>query len=162
MKRRFFHRRSERGAAAVEFAILAALVLVPLAFGLSEAGRALYQYNTLVKSTRDAARYLTSLPPGAGHAAAKCLAVYGNRTCSGSPLAPGLATGQVSICDASNCADHANEPSNGNGGASTGSINLVSVMISDYPYASLLPALFPSVTFGSAAFPLRTTMRQVL
>ena len=45
----------ERGVAAVEFAI----VLVPLliiAFGAAEYGRAIYQFNTLVKSVRGAVR----------------------------------------------------------------------------------------------------------
>ena len=142
----------------MEFAILAPL-LVLLAFGISEAGRALYQYNTLAKATRDAARYLTSLPPGSGHAAAKCLAVYGNRTCSGDVLAPRLTIGMVSVCDGSNCAgSHANIPSTGNGGASTGAINLVTVTITGFPFRTLVPYAFPDVTFG----PIATTMRQVL
>ena len=35
------------------------LVLLPLAFGTSELGRAITEYNTIVKSARDATRYLT-------------------------------------------------------------------------------------------------------
>ena len=150
--------RRQCGAAAVEFAILAPL-LVLLAFGISEAGRALYQYNTLAKATRDAARYLTSLPPGGGHATAKCLAVYGNRTCSGGALAPLLTVAMVSVCDGSNCSGtHANVPSTGNGGSSTGAINLVTVTITGFPFRTLVPYAFPDVTFG----PISTTMRQVL
>jgi Flp pilus assembly protein TadG len=143
--------RRQRGVAAVEFAIFGLLLCV-LAFGISEAGRALYQYNTVAKATRDAARYLTSLPPGTGHAAAKCLAVHGNRTCAGAALAPGLTTALVSIDQYSNVL------STGNGGTATGAMNLVKVTITDFPFRTLVPFVFPDVAFG----PISTTMRQVL
>ena len=83
--------RSQRGVAAVELG----LVFIPLAllaFGITEFGRAVHQYNALDKATRDATRYLSA--QGAGDPTdisnAKCLAVYGNKACTGSALVPNL------------------------------------------------------------------------
>ena len=86
-------RRDQRGAAAVEFALLL-IPLVVMVFGTTELGRAIYTYNTLDKTVRDAARHLSQHGPGdvAVQAEARCLAVYGNEACSGPALAPGLTT----------------------------------------------------------------------
>lgn len=90
-----------RGAVAVEFALLLVPLLL-LVLGVYEFGRALYQYNTLVKTTRDSVRHLSQLNPASSDYAkaqieAKCLAVYGNTSCSGDTLLPGLTTSMVSI-----------------------------------------------------------------
>lgn len=53
----------QRGVAAVEFAVLVFLLLV-IGAGLVEFGRALWYYNALAKGTRDAARYLSTVPAG--------------------------------------------------------------------------------------------------
>jgi Flp pilus assembly protein TadG len=152
-----FVRGRFQGLAAVEFAFLLPL-LVLLCFGITEGGRAVFQYNTIAKATRDAARYLTLVPPGQGHATARCLALHGNRTCAGDLLVPNLGAATVTIWDASNRGDHSDVPAVGNGTTSTGRINLVTVEIRGYPFDSLLPAFFPDVAFG----PISTTMRQVL
>jgi Flp pilus assembly protein TadG len=62
-----FTPRRQRGAAAVEFA----LVIIPLLMivaGIIEFGRTFWYYDALVKSTRDAARYVsnTRVSPGVG------------------------------------------------------------------------------------------------
>lgn len=49
--------RKQRGIAMVEFAIVLPLLLL-LMFAAAELGRALFQYNTLIKSVRDGGRYL--------------------------------------------------------------------------------------------------------
>lgn len=49
----------QRGLALVELAVALPLLLL-LLLGVAEMGRALYQYNTLVKAVRDGARHLTS------------------------------------------------------------------------------------------------------
>jgi len=49
--------RKQRGVAAVEMAFILIPMLIA-AFGITELGRALYQYNALVKGSRDAVRYL--------------------------------------------------------------------------------------------------------
>ena len=147
----------QRGVAAVEAAFLL-IPLVILLAGIVEGGRVIYQYNTIAKSTRDAARYLTTVEPGTGHAVATCLVVNGNPTCAGSPLAEGLAAGHVSICDARNCpATHSNVPATGNGGPTTGVMNLVTVTVSGYRSPNFL-RMSPLLTFD----PISTTMRQPL
>jgi Flp pilus assembly protein TadG len=153
MMRRIGIHRGQRGVAAVEFAILL-VPLVLLTFGITEYGRAMYQYNTLAKGARSAVRYLTQRSPGDASqiAIAQCLAVYGNVACSEPALAPGLTTSMVSVCDATNCAGtHSNQPTG------SGVVNLVTVTISGYPFVSLVPSLIPSFTFGD----ISATMRQV-
>lgn len=152
MMKRTYVKPGQRGVAAVEFAI----VLVPLillTFGITEYGRAMYQYNTLAKNVRNAVRYLSE--KSAGDATqigiAKCLAVYGNPGCTAPALVPGLATTMVSVCDAANCAGtHFNQPTG------SGAINLVSITISGYSYTSAVPSLVPDLTFGD----ISATMRQ--
>jgi Flp pilus assembly protein TadG len=162
MKTRVRHRTernllASQGVSAIEFAIVIPVLLL-LVFGITEGGRAIYQYNTLAKATRDAARYLSFGVPGSGFAAARCLAVNGNTDCTGDPLVPGLKAINVDIKDASNDAGHANVQSTGNPpGNSTGVMNLVTVTIRDYHFQWLGPYALWDVTFG----PIHTTMRQV-
>ena len=86
----------QNGVAIVEFALILPFLLI-LSMITTEFGRALYQYNTLTKSVRDAARYLSVQTPGdtTKYATAKNLAVYGNPAGSGTPLALGLSTAQI-------------------------------------------------------------------
>jgi Flp pilus assembly protein TadG len=94
--------RDMRGAIVVEFAVLL-IPLLLLAFGVAEYGRALYQYNTLVKTVRDSVRLLSQHHPAdaASYALAlddaRCLAVHGNTGCAGPALAAGLTTDMVEI-----------------------------------------------------------------
>lgn len=142
------------GAVAVELALLTIPLLI-LAFGAAEYGRALYQYNTLVKAARDSVRHLSHLnPAGNGYeqakTEAKCLAVYGNTDCAGQTLAPGLSTDMVSI-----------NPVNTT--TTTGTpITLVEVRISGYVFDFLFNPLAmlgsgeSQITFGD----IHATMRQ--
>lgn len=176
MKKLPIRRSRMRGIAAVEFA----LVLMPmtvLATGVAEFGRAIYQYETLTKSTRNAARYLSVfLPTDSAYplAAAQCLVVYGNTTCgaAGTELVPGLTTSMVIVCDAAHttdCADASDPPqfanlptydstNNAASGTATGSINLVEVKVKGYKYQPIpaYPGL-SSITFSNIV----TVMRQV-
>lgn len=158
--------RSMRGVAAVEFA----LVLTPLlliAFGAAEYGRAIYQYNTLVKSVRSAVRILSAVSPDdPGYAnrvaQAKCLAVYGNESCQGNALAPSLSVADVKVCDRNNWSDCTGSTQATYKDVATGQgpIQLVEVRISGYDYAFLgLPMVTPSstVTFSD----IDAVMRQL-
>ena len=93
----------QRGVAAVEFALLLALLLIPLGYGATEFGRAFYQYNTLLKATRSAAREFTLAGRvgtiGSREALALCLAVYGRTPCDSAdtPLVWGLSPPLVTI-----------------------------------------------------------------
>ncbi|WP_322085192.1 TadE/TadG family type IV pilus assembly protein [Burkholderia sp. BCC1999] len=176
MKRPPFRRSRTRGAVAVEFALVL-MPMIMLATGVAEFGRAIYQYETLTKATRDAARYLSVwLPTDSAYpvSAAQCLVVYGSTTCGkdGTELVPGLKTSMVTICDAQHttgCSD-ASDPaqfsnlptydSNNNAasGTAAGAINVVEVKVTGYKYQPIpaYPAL-PSITFDN----IITVMRQV-
>lgn len=141
-----------QGVAAVEFGILL-IPLVTLAFGITEYGRAIYSYNTLTKSVRDAARYLTSHTPGdpSAHSDAQCMAAFGNVDCAGSPLAPGLTKAMVQTCDAVlTCPEVTTSVTTG-----SGTINLVAVRISGYPYDSVVEYVMPDLTFNNIAVFMR-------
>lgn len=91
----------QSGAAIVEFALVLPLLLI-LTFITTEFGRAIYQYNTIVKSLRGAARYLsvqtpsTALMPNtAAVTAATNLVVYGNAAGTGTPIVPDLEVSNV-------------------------------------------------------------------
>ena len=162
------HRR-QRGVAAVEFGIML-VPLVLMACGVAEFGRAIYQYDTLTKATRSAARYLSQFSPddvAYPTAATKCLAAYGNTICSGQPLAPGLTTAMVVICDrvnGSGCpgqtfADVATYNNAAGTGPQAGTVNLVAVRITGFAYSPLQSFINVSgLTFGD----ITTVMRQVL
>lgn len=95
-----------RGSALVEFALILPILLV-LAFGITEFGRALYQQNILGKSIEAGTRYLArgynavtdDCAPGpnwsAGITAATNLVVHGNEAGSGGLLLPRLSTDGV-------------------------------------------------------------------
>jgi len=134
--------KSLRGVAAVELA-LTMIPLLVLTFGVTEYGRAIYTYNTIDKAARDAVRYLTAPTPGSSDAKADArnLVVYGNALGTGSPLAPGLTTAMVNICDATTCPlTHAAVPN----GSGTGVMNLVTVSISGYVYNSIVTFVAPA------------------
>jgi Flp pilus assembly protein TadG len=167
-----FHRHSrkhQRGVAAVEFGIML-VPLVLMACGVAEFGRAVYQYDTLTKATRTAARYLSQFSPddvAYPTAATKCLATYGTTDCSGQPLAPGLTTAMVVICDRvdgsgcpgqvfSNVSTYDNPAGTG---TPAGTVNLVAVKISGFAYSPVQSFINVSgLTFGD----ITTVMRQVL
>jgi Flp pilus assembly protein TadG len=101
------------GLATVEFAICAP-VLFFLMFATAEVGRLLYQYNTLMKSVRDGARFAVIGAAVAGGTTrivsittqmstqARNLVVTGNTAGAGTPLLPGLTANNVTVTDAGN------------------------------------------------------------
>ena len=143
-------RQSQRGAAAIELALLA-LPLAALTFGTTEFGRALHQYNALAKSVRDAARYQTTQTPGDAAAIlkARCLALTGNTTCSGNPLLPGLALANIQECDRTNWATNCPGVNHNLQPTGRGVVDLVTVKIVNYNFTSMVPFAMPSVTFGA-------------
>ena len=81
---------SERGAAMVEFAIIAPLLLL-LVFGIIEFGRAYNAQNSLTHAAREGAReYAITQDPVAGEATAKAAATSLNSS---------LITATLSACD---------------------------------------------------------------
>lgn len=140
----------QTGVALVEFALILPLLLL-LTFITTEYGRALYQYNTLTKSVRDAARYLSTQNPGdtTKYAIAKNLVVYGNPSGSGSPIVIGLTTALVP------------DPVWQSVGAAP-VINVVTIRISGYTFTPLFASVF-GVSFGNISYAdISATMRSAL
>lgn len=150
------NKKTMQGAVAVELALLL-IPLIIIAFGVAEFGRAIYQYNTLVKTVRDAGRLLSqhdpddliNYPKYVGEA--KCLAVYGNIDCSGKELVSGLTKDMVNISSSTMVS------------AAGTTIDLVEVSITGYTFDFFFnPLVFfgssdSSITFGA----IQTTMRQL-
>jgi len=149
-------KKNARGAVAVELALLL-IPLIVMAFGVAEFGRAIYQYNTLVKTVRDAGRLLSqhdstnTVNYPIYVAEAKCLAVHGTVDCSGPPLATGLTTGMVDVSSSTILS-----------GAGT-TINLVEVSITGYEFQFVFNPLvfFGNTDTGIPFGPIQTTMRQL-
>lgn len=98
--RRFFLNRllaDERGTQLVELAIVIPIFVLLFA-ATAEFGRYFYEYTTLAKASRAGARYLaTSAVNATEDGTAKNIVVYGNAAGTGSPLIPGMTTGNVVI-----------------------------------------------------------------
>ncbi len=97
--------KSQKGIAVIEFALILPVLMV-LLLATAEFGRAFYQYNTLTKSIRDGARYLSDNSlNGAGvielggstSTTVKNLIVFGNSAGSGDALLDGFSTSDITI-----------------------------------------------------------------
>ena len=94
--RRLRHCKScEAGTQLAEMAVVLPLLLVLFA-ATAEFGRFFYTYNTLAKSTRAGARYLTASNQATDDMA-KSLVVYGTTDDGASPILAGLSAGNVQI-----------------------------------------------------------------
>ena len=89
--------KNEGGTQLVELALVIPIFLV-LFGATAEFGRYFYEYTTLAKASRASARFLaTSFENAIEDTKAKNIVVYGNPTGNGSPILPGLTTGNVLI-----------------------------------------------------------------
>ena len=139
-------KNKQTGVALVEFALVLPLLLI-LTFIVTEYSRALYQYNTLTKSVRNAARYLSvqTTRDTTKYATAKNLVVFGNPAGSGTPLAIGLTIAQV--------------PDPVWKGEGAPEINTVRIEISGYTFIPLVTSVF-GLNFGNLPYaPISATMR---
>jgi len=127
----------QTGTAIVEFALVLPLLLL-LTMTTTEFGRAIYQYNTIVKSLRDATRYLSIQTPNTKITEAKNLVVFGNIAGTGQALVTGLTVAKVAA------------PT----WQLTGSdplIKVVTITVTGYKFHSLFVSVF-GVTFGDISF----------
>lgn len=162
MRRQRRSMRKMQGAVAVEFALVA-IPLITLLLGIAEFGHAFYQYNTIVKSVRDATRLLSSYDPTdtADYplTEARCLVAYGTPDCSGTPLVAGLTTNMVVVCDQVNTAGCTGQFKNVQTTPAAETINLVQVKVTGYPYAQITGYFnLGGMVFGD----ISCVMRQVL
>lgn len=146
-------KKRQRGVAIVEFALVLPFLLV-LTFITTEYGRAIWQYNTLTKSVRDAARYLSMQTPETKITQARNLMIYGNLSGTGTPLAPGLTASHVPD---PTWQDITGTPVNG----SATPMKTVTVRISGYQFKSVFVTAF-GIPFGTVTFSdITATMRNV-
>ena len=136
----------ERGVATTEFA-LALPMLLMIMLPILEFGRAYYQYNTIAKSVRQAARYLSVRSPGIDVDKARNIVVYGNPAGTGTPLVPGLSLSNVPT------------PTYG----TTGSypvLSTVTVTVTGFTFVPLVKGVswiaFDNIAFGSIQATLRS------
>lgn len=128
----------QSGVALVELALIIPLLLL-LTFITTEFGRAMYEYNAVTKSTRDAVRYLSFQTPGTHIAEAQNLMVYGNIENTGTPLVRGLSLANVPAASCCTWQTAGTNPV----------INTVTVRISGFTFHSLFISVF-GVVFGDA------------
>lgn len=138
----------QQGVALIEFALILPFLLL-LSIIAFEFGRAIWEYNSLTKSVRDAARYLSLQTPGTKITQARNLMVYGNLGGTGTPLARGLTTANVPA------------PTWQTAGAAP-VINTVTVRITGYQFSSMFTSVF-GVPFGTVTYSdITATMRSYL
>ena len=129
----------QKGVALIELALILPLLLL-LTFITTEFGRAMFEYNAITKSTRDAVRYLTFQTPGTRITEARNLIVYGNPGGTGSPLVRGLTLANVPAATCCTWQLTGTNPV----------INTVTVRVTNYTYHSLFASVF-GVAFGNAS-----------
>lgn len=139
--------KHSRGAIAVEMAILLPVLLM-LALSIGEFGRAIYQYNTLTKAVRDAARFISQFNPSQADYEDKLdetrqLAAYG---LGDTALAPGLSEEMVSITN-----------------NTVSGYQMVTVTITGYQFTPVINPLLLFGDIGSAITfdAIQATMRQL-
>jgi Flp pilus assembly protein TadG len=90
-------RKDERGVQLVELAIVIPIFVLLFA-ATAEFGRYFYEYTTLAKASRAAARYLaTAAVNPAEDTKARNIVVYGNAAGTGAPILSGMTTANVVI-----------------------------------------------------------------
>lgn len=152
-------KKKQQGLALIELGLIIAL-LIAITFGITEFGRAMYQYNTLAKAARDGARFLAVRNPSDPIALSQvqCMVVHGNPGCSGATLVPGLTLSMVSVCHAMDPLCAATHQAQG----ASPVINLVTVTIgganAPFTFQSLFSFVVPDIQFGA----ITATMRQVM
>ncbi|HYD95486.1 MAG TPA: TadE/TadG family type IV pilus assembly protein [Noviherbaspirillum sp.] len=124
--------KRQRGTALVELAFVLPLLLLVSVLTV-EFGRAVYEYNTVTKSVRDAVRYLSMHTPGTHMSEARNLVVFGKIRLVGgeTPLAPGLSLDPNRVPDPIWRIE-----------GTAPVINTVTVTVRGYPFASLFTTVF--------------------
>jgi hypothetical protein len=136
---RRYRQSGQSGQSLMEFAIVLPLLLL-IAFGIIEFGRAYYQYNTLSKAIRNGARYMSFHPyDNTNISNAQNMVVYGQTSGGSTPVLPGLTPSMISVTPSGGTPpyDPINPPQS------------VTVAVVNYPFNSLVPGIISlNVTFS--------------
>lgn len=133
------HSENEKGQSLVEMALVC-LIFFFLLFGIVEFGRALWTYNTIVQSTREAARWavvnVQSTSDSTDIGRTRNIVIYGYPdVTSGTPLLPGLATATINVLIQPLQSDASGTPIT----------EQISVRVSNYQFQFLIP-IAPAIT----------------
>lgn len=137
--------KRQRGVALIEFALILPLILM-LTLITTELGRAIYQYNMLAKSVREAARFLSVRAPNTGVNQARNIILYGNPAGTGALRMPGMTTSNVP------------NPTWATMGTYP-TFNAVTVTVQGYQYVPMLGSVFGMQLDTLTFSPIRATMR---
>ena len=142
----------QQGVALVEFALIVPLILI-IVLVTADVGRALYQYNRIVKSVRNASRYLTTQPPDDAVVAgrARKLVVYGNVGGTGNAIDPGVTESKILIPQSTFA-----------GAAPNPVIRTVTITVTGYTFTPMISSFFGH-NFSTFTFSdISATMRHPL
>jgi hypothetical protein len=131
------HTRNQKGQSLLELALVLPLLML-IAFGAIEFGRAYYQYNTLTKALRDGARYMSyHIYSSAEETNCYNMVVYGNTAGSGSPVLPGLTTSLIDMVSSGGTTPYSalNPP------------RFITIRVTGYPFNRLIPLIPINATF---------------
>jgi Flp pilus assembly protein TadG len=123
--------KSEKGQTLVEFALVT-LVFFVLVFGITEFGRALWTWNTIVQATRAGARYAVVETPTSDDMQIKKVVAYNdpNANSSSTPVVPGLTETNVSVRYLTN---------GGSPASNKNTADLIAVSVTGYQFSFLVP-----------------------
>jgi Flp pilus assembly protein TadG len=123
--------KSEKGQTLVEFALVT-LVFFILVFGITEFGRALWTWNTIVQATRAGARYAVVETPTSDDMQIKKVVAYNdpNASSSSTPVVPGLTETNVTIQYLNN---------DGTVASNKNVADLIAVSVTGYQFSFLVP-----------------------
>jgi Flp pilus assembly protein TadG len=123
--------KSEKGQTLVEFALVT-LVFFILVFGITEFGRALWTWNTIVQATRAGARYAVVETPTSDDMQIKKVVAYNdpNASSSSTPVVPGLTETNVTIQYLNN---------DGSVASNKNVADLIAVSVTGYQFSFLVP-----------------------
>lgn len=136
----------------IELALIIPFLLL-LMIITTEFGRAIYQYNVITKSLRDAVRYLSVQTPGTHMLEAQNLVVFGKTApnADDAPLVPGLTLLDVQRI-----------PPDWTTAGSGPVINTVTITVAGYQFVSMFSSVF-GLNFGTFTYNnISATMRAPL
>lgn len=142
-------RKRQEGAVLVELALMLPLLIL-LSVTTAEIGRAMYQYDTLVRSVRASVRYMSMQPQNTKAAEAANIVVYGTTAGGGSKLLPALDTNMVDVSWTTTGANPL--------------INTVRVRVTGYAFQPMIGSVLGANVFGLGFTfsPIAATMRSPL
>ena len=138
MRTKNWTEKSEKGQALVEFALIS-LLFFTIVFGITEFGRALWTWNTIVQATRAGARYAVVEAPTSDDMNIMKFVAYNdpNANSSSKPVVPGLTEANVTVSYLMN---------DGTAAASKAVADVIQISVTNYQFSFLVPLFGTGIT----------------